>query len=242
MKKSIRFIIVSLIIIATAFFSFAFTGCNESLDIGEAEKILAEGIEKALESDTYYIKYRINNVNSEEGKFVQYSLNVAEEKTAKFTVATGDMLKTDYKDSYYGKSLKEGVNKDSAKDSDYVTGFLESASNGKWNITPCTFEEFLTNEKISAYNMDSVTALLKDIPEGQLEIVSATRTGKVVYINVKVKDQNNMLSAYESVNIRVINGKLSYISDVKESFDISIAFGGPKITVPVWSATNEKGE
>lgn len=181
-------------------------------------------------------------MNSEEGKFVQYSLNVAEEKTAKFTVATGDMLKTDYKDSYYGKSLKEGVNKDSAKDSDYVTGFLESASNGKWNITPCTFEEFLTNEKISAYNMDSVTALLKDIPEGQLEIVSATRTGKVVYINVKVKDQNNMLSAYESVNIRVINGKLSYIGDVKESFDISIAFGGPKITVPVWSATNEKGE
>lgn len=40
MKKSIRFIIVSLIIIATAFLSFALTGCNESLDIGEAEKSL----------------------------------------------------------------------------------------------------------------------------------------------------------------------------------------------------------
>lgn len=242
MSKNIRFIIVSLIIIATIFLSFALTGCNEAVDVSEAKNILADGIEKAIASETYYIKYRVNNVNSEEGKYVQYSLNVAENKMAKFTIATGDMLKTDYEDIYYGKSLKEGVNKDSAKDSDYVTGYLENTDNGKWSITPCTFEEFLTSEKISDYNMDSVISLIRDIPEEQLEIVSASKTGKVVYINVKIKDQNNMLSAYESVNIRVINGKLSYIGDVKESFYISIAFGGPNITVPAWSATNEKGE
>ena len=94
---------VAVLVILLA--AFALTGCNEKMTVEEGREVLSDSIEKALASDVYYIKYRINDKSSDEGRYVQYSLN-AQGKTAKFTVANGSLLKTTYEDTYFGKSLK----------------------------------------------------------------------------------------------------------------------------------------
>lgn len=235
MKKIVKTAIISFIILLTA--ALTLTGCNQKLTVEEGRSLLSEGIENALASDTYYIKYRQNDNTSANGKYVQYSLNVQGE-TAKFTVATGDIIKTVYEDTYYGKSLKSGVEEKKASESDYKTGMLSYAED-KWQLKECTFAEFLNDEKIKGYNMESVSGLLKGLTEEELQISSVTRTGKVVYITAKVLKEGNPLAAYDGLNIRVVNDKLAYIGDTKESFNISIAYGGPNINIPAWSSVTE---
>lgn len=232
MKKRILLTLCAILII-TASVAACFTGCSTKLSEQEGRDILAQSIDNALASDTYYIKYRYNDNSSTNGKYVQYGLNVQGE-TAKFTEANGDVLKTVYEDMYYGKSLKKDVSEKNAAESDYVTGKL-FWENDKWNIVPCTFDEFLGDEKVSGYNMSSVAALLEGLTADELQITSVTRTGKVVYMEAKVTKEGNPLAQYSKLTIRIINDKLSYIGDSSESFYVSISFGGPKITVPSWS-------
>lgn len=233
MKKYAKIIAVTLILITLVTVAMTMTACNETLTEADARAELKEGIEAAKTSTVYYIKYRINDSSSDNGKYVQYSLN-AQGETAKFTVATGDILKTVYEDTYYGKSLKKDASSKEAKESDYVTGML-TWTDGSWQIRECTFDEFLSDQKIVEYNMESVTGLLASLSDEELEISSSYRMGKVVYITAKVTQEGNKLEKYDSLTIRVVNGKLAYIGDAKETFNISISYGGPKISVPVWS-------
>lgn len=221
--------------------ALAFTGCSESLTVEEGRTFLSDSIANALESDVYYIKYRINDTSteesSEEGKYVQYSLNVQGEQ-AKFTIATGSLLKTTYEDIYYGESLKQGADSKNAAASDRVKGKL-SWQDDAWAVTACGFDEFLADAKVAPYNMASVTGLLSGLSEEELNISSVTRTGKVTYIYAKVEKDGNLLSKYGTLEIRIIYDKLAYIGDTAETFNISISYGGPKISVPEWKYLNE---
>lgn len=239
MKKFGKIAAAVLIIITAA--AVLFTGCSTSLGEEEGRKLLADGISDALASDTYYIKYRLNDTSSDDGKYVQYSLNV-QGGTAKFTTATGTLLKTVYDDVYYGASLRNGIDKKSAASSDYVTGKVYRGDSGEWEVKECSLDEFLTDEKISGYNMDSVTALLSGLTREELRISSVTKTGKVVYISAQVVKEDNVLSKYSSLTIRIINGKLAYIGDANESFNVSISYGGPAINIPAWTQAENKGE
>lgn len=214
------------------------TGCSETLTVEEGRVMLQQGVEKAAASDVYYIKYRYNDNSSTNGKYTQYSLNVQGD-SAKFTIATGDVLKTVYDDTYFGKSLKDGVSSKNASDGDYVTGKVYRENDG-WRVSRCTLDEFLNDEKISSYNMDSVTALLSGLSEDELRISSVTRTGKVVYISAKVEKEGNPLSQYGDLVIRLINDKLAYVGDTKETFNVSISYGGPVINVPAWKSETTK--
>ena len=229
---------IAVLILALA--AFALTGCNEELTAEEGREALADGIEGALASDVYYIKYRINDMtseeSSEEGKYVQYSLNV-QGGSAKFTVANGSLLKTTYDDTYYGKSLKEGVSSKDAKAEDYVTGKL-SRKGDAWEVEECTLEEFVSDGKVAPYNMESVTSFLSGLTADELQISAVTRTGKVTYITAKVVKEGNTLAKYDTLEIRLIYDKLAYIGDLKESFNISISYGGPNINVPAWTYHN----
>lgn len=235
-------ICVAAAILITVLTVLTFTGCNEKLTVEEGRALIADSIEKALGSDTYYIKYRINDNSSEEsseqGKYVQYSLNVQGD-VAKFTVAKGSLLKTTYEDTYYGKSLDAGVTTDTAGEDDYVVGKLSWKDDG-WAVTECTMDEFLSDESLAPYNMESVTGMLAGLTEDELQISSVTRTGKVVYITAKVVKEGNALSKYDSLDIRIIYDKIAYIGDNKETFNISISYGGPKITVPAWKVKTAK--
>lgn len=233
MKKFARIIALTLILITLMIAAFSMTACNQTVTETEARAELKEGIAASVASGTYYIKYRINDSSSDNGKYSQYSLNVQGE-TAKFTIANGDILKTVYEDTYYGKSLNKDASAKEAKDSDYVTGMLTWVDD-KWQIKECSFEDFLSDQKIKEYNMKSVTDLLATLSDEELKISSSNRTGKVLYITAKVTKEGNVLAKYDSLNIRIVNGKLAYIGDAKESFNISISYGGPKINVPVWS-------
>lgn len=241
MKNFARKIIVTLILITIIAAAVSFTGCNQSLTEDEARTLLKDGVSAAVESEVYYVKYRINDTASENGKYVQYNLNVQNE-TAKFTEANGDIIKTVYDDTYYGKSLKSDVSSKNASESDYVTGML-TWKDAAWQIEACTFAEFLAKPEIAPYSIESVTDVIGSLNEEELEIKSATKMGKVIYITGKVNKEGNLLAKYDSVTIRIVNGKLAYIGDTKESFNISISYGGPKITVPVWkSVVENKGE
>lgn len=230
---------IAVLIIALA--AFALTGCNQKMTVEEGREALAESITNARESDVYYVKYRINDISSEEsseeGKYVQYSLNVQND-VAKFTVANGSLLKTTYDDTYFGKSLKTGVDSKKASENDYVTGKLSWQSDA-WAVTACTMDEFLADAKVAPYNIDSVTELLSDLTADELQISAVTRTGKVTYITAKVVKDGNTLSKYDVLEIRIIYDRLAYIGDKAETFNISISYGGPKISVPVWTYLNE---
>lgn len=230
---------IAVLILALA--AFALTGCNQKMTVEEGREVLAEGVTNALESRTYYIKYRINDVSSEEsseeGKYVQYSLNVQED-VAKFTIANGSLLKTTYDDTYYGKSLKSGVDSKKATESDYLTGKL-SWKDDAWAVTECTLEEFLSDQKIAPYNMQSVTGLISGLTAEELQISEVTRTGKVTYITAKVVKEGNLLSKYGTLEIRLIYDKIAYIGDKAETFNISISYGGPIVSVPAWKYLNE---
>lgn len=232
MRKRISFALCAIVII-TATVTVCFTGCSQTLTEQEGREILAQSIQNALDSDTYYIKYRYNDNSSSNGKFVQYGLNV-QGGTAKFTIAQGDVLKTVYDDTYYGRSLKKDADSKTATESDYVTGKVYWEED-KWKVAPCTLEEYLNDTKIAGYNMNSVAALLDGLTAEELQIKSVSRTGKVVYMDAKVTKESSPLSQYSELTIRIINDKLSYIGDSAESFYVSISFGGPKITVPSWS-------
>lgn len=239
MKRRVRIIAAFIAIFVLCFTATVFVACNETLSPEEGRDLLVKGIEAAKESDVYYIKYRVNDNSSLNGKYVQYSLNVQKD-TAKFTVATGDILKTVYDDTYYGRSLKQNVDAKNASESDYITGKVFWGESGKWEIARCSLYEFLTDGKIADYNMDSVAGLLTDLTEQELEISSVSETGKVVYITAKVTKEGNPLSAYPSLTIRLINGKLAYVGDSAENLYINISYGGPKISVPAWTAETAK--
>lgn len=235
MKKIGMTATVAVLVILLA--AFALTGCNEKMTVEEGREVLSDSIEKALASDVYYIKYRINDKNSDEGRYVQYSLN-AQGETAKFTVANGSLLKTTYEDTYFGKSLKADASSKTAKEGDYVTGMLAWQKDA-WSVSECTFEEFLADEKIAPYNMDIVTGMLSGLGTEELKISKVTRTGKVTYITAKVVKEGNPLSEYDTLEIRIIYDKLAYIGDLAETFNISISYGGPKISVPAWTYLKE---
>lgn len=241
MKRFARNAALTLILITVLAVSLSLTACNTVLSEQEGRQLLSDGIAAAQASTTYYIKYKVNDNSSANGRYTQHGLNV-QEGTAKFTATTGDALGSVSTDVYFGKSLKAGVSEKNAKDGDYVTGRIENDSDGNWNVTVCSLEEFLTYEDISGYNMDGIAQLIGGLSEQELQISSVTRTGKVVYIAAKVLNQDNPLSAYDSINIRVVNDKLAYIGDTKESFSISISYGGPKIVVPSWNNVLSQGE
>ncbi len=230
---------IAVLIIAMA--AFALTGCSQKLTVEEGREALVEGITNARESDVYYVKYRINDLNSEEsseeGKYVQYSLNVQGD-VAKFTVANGTLLKTTYNDTYYGKSIKAGVDSKKANESDYVTGKL-SWKDDAWEVTACTVDEFLADAKIAPYNLYSVTGMLYGLTADELKISSVSRTGKVTYITAKVEKEGNPLSKYGELEIRLIYDKIAYIEDKAETININISYGGPIISVPAWTYLNE---
>lgn len=236
MKRTAK--IVAALLTVVACLAVLFTGCTDTLTVQEGRELLLQGMEKAAASDVYYIKYRYNDNSSTNGKYTQYSLNVQGD-SAKFTIATGDVLKTVYDDTYFGRSLKDGVSSGNAADGDYVTGKVYW-ENGAWSVSRCTLDEFLTDEKIVGCNMDAAIALLEGLSEEELKISSVTRTGKVVYISAKVEKEGNALSQFGDIVIRLINDKLAYIGDTKETFNVSISYGGPVIKVPAWKNETTK--
>lgn len=236
MKKLVKIAAIALVIVSCL--AALLTGCSETLTVEEGREMLVRGLEKAAESDTYYIKFRYNDNSSTNGKYTQYGLNVQGE-TAKFTIEEGDMLKTVYDDTYYGRSLKDGVDSKNATDADYVTGRIFWENDG-WKAEECSLGDFLTGDKVAGYNMDGALALLDGLTQDELKITSVTRTGKVVYISAKVEKEGNELSGYGDLVIRLINDKLAYIGDTKETFYVSISYGGPVIKVPAWKTVTSK--
>lgn len=232
MKKTAKRICAVLTAVVLVAFTLAFAGCQTTLTEKEGRDLLYKSISNAAESQTYYIKYKFNDNSSENGKFVQYSLNVQGE-TAKFTEANGDVLKTTYDDTYYGKSLKKGVESKKAKEGDYVTGKL-FWSEGDWAVTQCSLEDFISGEKISTYNMDSVVALFEGLTEDELEISEVTRTGKVTYITAKVTKEGHTLAKYKQLEIRILYDKIAFVGDKAETFSLDVFYDGPKISIPAW--------
>lgn len=230
MKKSLRIITAVVICALTVCALLSFSGCKSKVDIGEAREALATSLDAARASETYYVKYRQNDNSNANGSYTQYSLNVqnaTDESNlkAKFTIAKGDIIKTTYEDYFFGE----------AKGLEGKKVFV-CKKDGKNVYEECTASEFLTKDIIAPYNITGVTGLLYGLGEQDLEIISAEKMGKVYYLTAKVLASDNILSAYDQINIRITNGKLSYIGDKGESLVIDIAYGGPKFEIPAYNA------
>ena len=251
MKKKISIIIIAVLLICTV--ATCLTACNAKLDSADAWSEFDGALNESktyTSGKDYYIKYKYKTADAT----ITQKLNVTyvnqyiddwddyilvNRMAEKSYIAT-----TEYITSYYGYALNKGVKARKSTKEDYTKAYYGSKDDSVANIST---EEFFAlkagdvvngitigeDEEVSKYTLENVLATLDGLNKDTAEILSASKSGIVVTLNLAVKDANQYYGKYNessnSLTVQITKGRITKISNSDATYFINYA--GPKITL-----------
>ncbi|MDE5616740.1 MAG: hypothetical protein K2I78_03030 [Clostridia bacterium] len=260
MKKKLITLIIAVLVISTL--AVCLTGCNVKMAAEDAWTEYDEAIAESLtyaEGKDYYVKYKYKDEAS--GATVTQKLNVTyvnsyiddwdEYILVNRQAEKSYTANTEYVTTYYGYALKSGVKARKSTKEDYFKGYFYSVKDGdktvNVNANLENDEEFFSlkagdsvdgkqitaDEEIAKYTLANVLATLDGLNKDTAELLSATKNGTVVTLNLAVKDSEQYYGKYNdkdnSLTVQITKGRITKISNSDGTYFINYA--GPKINL-----------
>lgn len=171
------------------------------------------------------------------------------------------LTRTDYTNSYYGFALKSGVKAKKATKDDYKQGFWRERiveENGKKKKVYDRYEldqesyfalkagdqvgdkQVTEDEEVYKYTLEYALSTLEGIDATKAEIMSASKRGIVLTINLKINDSDHVYGKYNSDSdyliVQITKGRITKISNRDgKDFAYYLNYAGPKLDLPAYS-------
>ena len=243
---------IILVVLLTAIMTTCLTACNTKIDAQDAWSEFDEAIAQSLsyiDGKDYYIKYKYKD----NGATITQKLNVTYvnsyindwddyvlvNRMAEKSYTTN----TDYVTTYYGYALKKGVKPSKATKDDYIKGYFY----GEDSMVEMDTAEFFAltagdvvdgkvvtaDEEVLKYTLASVLATLNGLNKDTCELLTATKNGTVISLDIAVKDNDQYYGKFNeagnSLTVQITKGRITKISNADETYYINYA--GPKISL-----------
>ena len=243
---------VLLVVLLMGIMTMCLTACNAKMDAQDAWTAYDEAISESLSyvnGKDYYIKYKYKD----DGATVTQKLNVTYvnsyiddwddyvlvNRMAERSYTTN----TEYVTTYYGYALKKGVKANKATKDDYIKGYFRGEDSAvameTWEFFALTLGDVVDGKTVTAdeevfkYTLASVLATLDGLNKDTGELLSATKNGSVISLDIAVKDANQYYGKFSqagnSLAVQITKGRITKISNADGTYYINYA--GPKINL-----------